>query len=117
MTDPVNMLRIAKLVGNNEDVLATPVERVIAARLRKIGEKMERKGYLPPLRRQHMARVLRELATRTSGGALLPLCECGSVKAVARGQSVSCEKCGADLLSGPVGELFEVDVEPLVTLQ
>jgi hypothetical protein len=51
---------IAKLVGNGDDVTATPREREIAAVLRKLGAKMEREGYLPELRRRHMLRVMRE---------------------------------------------------------
>jgi hypothetical protein len=49
---------IAKLVGNNEDLTATEREREIAKKLRDIGKKMEREGYLPELRRKHMLRVM-----------------------------------------------------------
>lgn len=62
MTDPLNITRIAKLVGKREDLTATPRERAIAKKLRKLGEKMERDGYLPAIRRAHMLRVLHEEA-------------------------------------------------------
>ncbi len=50
---------IAALVGNNEDVTATTREREIASKLRTLGERLERKGYLPELRRRHMLMAMR----------------------------------------------------------
>jgi hypothetical protein len=49
---------VARLVGTGDDVTATDDERAIAAVLRRLGEKMEREGWLPELRRRHMARVM-----------------------------------------------------------
>ena len=64
MSDPINIERVARLVGNHEDVTATDEERALAKKLRRIGDKMERQGYLPGIRRAHMLRVLREEAGR-----------------------------------------------------
>lgn len=61
----VRLAMVAKLVGRTEDVTATPREREIAAYLRRLGERMERKGYLPELRRKHMMRVMQREAMRS----------------------------------------------------
>lgn len=63
MTNPqiINGVRldvVARLVGNQEDVTATPRERDVAAKVRQVGERLERKGVLPELRRRQMVRAM-----------------------------------------------------------
>ena len=69
-TTAINSIRldvVAKLVGNQEDVTATRGERAVADVVRRCGEEMERRGYLPAIRRQQMMRVMKREAELTSG--------------------------------------------------
>lgn len=93
MTTPASLDRIARLVSGREDVTATPEERAIAKKTRSIGERMEREGYLPSLRRDRMMRVMMDEANQL-GGAVVPLCACGSAQVEAKGDETRCAKCG-----------------------
>ena len=57
--------RIARLVSGHAVPDATIREHLIAGKLRKLGEEMEREGYLPAIRRQRMVAVMmREIGER-----------------------------------------------------
>jgi hypothetical protein len=53
--------RVARLVSGHLPLDATRREHEIAGKLRKLGEEMERKGYLPDLRRREMRRRMLEM--------------------------------------------------------
>lgn len=61
MSQVINGVRlemVAKLVGGIEDVTATLREREVALVVRRVGERLERKGLLPALRREQMKRAM-----------------------------------------------------------
>lgn len=60
--DVVARLVGSKFYGEYDD--ATPDEFRIAAKIRTLGAKMERQGYLPAIRRQHMQRAMVNEAQR-----------------------------------------------------
>ena len=63
--DQPNPDTIARFVSGHQVPDATIREHLIAGKLRKLGEKMEREGYLPAIRRQRMVAVMmREIGER-----------------------------------------------------
>lgn len=61
MTQTINGIRlemVAKLVGRTAAGTATPREREVARKVRQVGERLERKGYLPELRRRQMMQAM-----------------------------------------------------------
>jgi hypothetical protein len=58
----IDIDRIARLVAGRIDITATQKEQEIAKQLRRIGERMEREGFLPSMRRAHMLRLLHDEA-------------------------------------------------------
>lgn len=58
----VRVAMVARLVSGVPDIMSTPDERRIALHVQRVGEKLERKGYLPSLRRSRMLAVIVEEA-------------------------------------------------------
>lgn len=84
---------VAKLVGGHHDMTATEDEERIAKRVRRVGEKMEREGFLPELRRIRMQRVMMDEAMATKAPGPVPhinACGCPLCAAPVDGDETSC---------------------------